>query len=266
MPSDSRLPQLLALARELAQEASEIHRHYRHSKLLVDTKSSDSDFVSNVDREAEREIVQRLFVARPDDAVFAEEGGGRAGTSGVRWIIDPLDGTTNYVHGYPSFGCSIAVEIDGKPAIGVVTDSVSGAIYSGLAQGIATCDDRPISVRTPVPLGEALILTGFSYDATQRRQQGLVLARIIDRIGDIRRSGSAALDLCRLAAGAGDAFFELDLAPWDYAAGSIIARAAGADVVTLPAAHGDGPAVVAAHPALLPELIALLREAGALMS
>ena len=257
--------ELLTLAIDLARQATEVHRAYRSLALQVETKSTDTDPVSDADREAERVVVERLLRARPDDGLIAEEGAGREGTSGVRWIIDPLDGTVNFVRGYPSFGCSIAVEIDGRAVLGVVSDSVLGGVYAAVVGERATYDGKPIASGPPsASLDRAIVSTGFSYEARQRHEQGQVIARIIDHIADIRRSGSAALDLCRVAAGQVDAFFELDLAPWDYAAGTVIARAAGAEVLHVPGAHGQGPAVVAAHPQLLPELVGLLRAAGAL--
>ena len=148
--------------------------------------------------------------------------------------------------------------------MGVVLDSSSGRLYRAVAGHGAVCDDRPIRARELDDLSRALVATGFSYDAGQRGRQGAVIAAALGRIRDIRRSGSAALDLCRVAAGEVDAFWELDLSPWDRAAGALIAREAGAVVELLPAAHGSGPAVVAAHPSLLPSLLELLREAGAL--
>jgi myo-inositol-1(or 4)-monophosphatase len=264
MRKETHAKELMALALDLAARASAIHRSHLQSELHVETKSTDSDFVSNVDREAEEMIVLRLLAARPNDGLLSEEGAVGEGTSGVRWIIDPLDGTTNFIRGYPSFGCSIAVEVDGRPLLGVVSDSLRNAAYAGMTGDGATFGARPISLRTPPrSLTEAIVSTGFSYDATQRHLQGSVMAQVAERIADIRRSGSAALDLCRLAAGSVDAFFELDLAPWDYAAGSIIAEAAGAEVLQVPAAHGQGPAIVAAHPRLLPALVDLLHAAGA---
>lgn len=273
-PND--LSELLALARDVARRASAVHRRHRSDGLEVETKSSRTDLVSNVDREAEREIVTRLRAVRPHDEILTEESGelgagdgaqtGRAGSLGahVRWLIDPLDGTSNYVHGYPSYCCSVAAEVDGEPAVGVVSDSVGGGLFAAVAGGQATLDDRPIAVRAPVPLAEALVATGFSYDATRRRDEGRIVAALIGHVADLRRSGSAALDLCRLAAGMTDAYFETDLAPWDYAAGALIARAAGAEVRLLAPARGEQPYVVAAHPALFAPLVELLRQAGAL--
>lgn len=259
------LRELLALASELARDAARIHIEGRRSALSIETKSSPTDLVSQIDREAERVIVDRLREVRPDDAVLAEEGAASQGTSGVRWVIDPLDGTTNYVYGYPAFAVSIAVEIDGQPQIGVVHDSSSEHVYRAISGFGAVCDDRPLQVREQLDLAKALVATGFSYEAAQRERQGLVVAQLLGRVRDLRRSGSAALDLCHAAAGQVDAYWETGLARWDYAAGLVIAREAGAEVLVLDAAPRRGPAVVAAHPSLMPKFLDLLREAGALV-
>jgi myo-inositol-1(or 4)-monophosphatase len=258
------LQELLALATDLAREAGQIHSDGMTRALRIETKSSPTDLVSQIDKESERLIVERLREARPDDAVLGEEGALGEGTSGVRWVIDPLDGTTNYIYGYPAYAVSIAVEVDGQPQIGVVYDSSAGRMYRAISGFGAVCDDRPIHVREQPDLATALVATGFSYEAAQRERQGAVVARVLGRVRDIRRGGTAALDLCHVAAGHVDAYWELDLSPWDYAAGGVIARAAGAEVAFPRAAHGHGPAVVAAHPALMPAFVGLLRETGAL--
>jgi myo-inositol-1(or 4)-monophosphatase len=260
-----RLQALLALATDLAEAAGQVHEQGMRSALRIETKSSPTDLVSQVDREAERLIVERLRELRPDDALLGEEGSLGQGTSGVRWIIDPLDGTTNYIYGYPAYAVSIAVEVDGQPQIGVVLDSSAGRLFRAVSGFGAACDDRPIEVREQRGLATALVATGFSYEAAQRERQGAVVAQVLGRVRDIRRGGTAALDLCHVAAGHVDAYWELDLSPWDYAAGSVIARAAGAEVAFPRAAHGHGPAVVAAHRGLMPALLALLRETGALV-
>jgi myo-inositol-1(or 4)-monophosphatase len=262
-PADLR--ELLFLASDLALQAARIHREGLRSALSVETKSSPTDLVSQIDKEAERLIVERLGAERPDDALLAEEGSLMTGTSGVRWVIDPLDGTTNYIYGYPAYAASLAVEIDGEAGVGVVLDSSSGRLYRAVAGHGAVCNDRPIHAREQTDLSRALVATGFSYDAGQRERQGAAVAAVLGRIRDIRRGGTAALDLCHIAAGEVDAYWELDLSPWDYAAGALIAREAGAAVELAAAAHGRGPAVVAAHPALLPAFHELLREAGALL-
>jgi myo-inositol-1(or 4)-monophosphatase len=261
-PAQSR--ELLALASDLALQAGRIHAEGRRSVLTIETKSSPTDVVSQVDKEAEALIVDRLRAERPGDGLLAEEGSLLEGTSGVSWVVDPLDGTTNYIYGYPAYAASIAAEVDGQTVIGVVLDSSSGRLYRAVAGYGAVCDDRPIHAREPDDLSRALVATGFSYDSEQRERQGAVLATVLGRIRDIRRGGTAALDLCHIAAGEVDAYWELDLSPWDYAAGTLIAREAGAAVEHLAAAHGRGPAVVAAHPALMPAFLGLLRDAGAL--
>jgi myo-inositol-1(or 4)-monophosphatase len=261
-PPDLR--ELLALASELALQAGRVHAKGRREALRVETKSSPTDLVSQVDRAAERLIVDRLREQHPDDAILGEEGASYEGTSGVRWVVDPLDGTTNYVYGYPAYSVSIAVEIGGEARVGVVLDSSSGRLYRAVAGSGAVCDDRTIRARAPEGLATALVATGFSYGSDQREFEGAVLAALLGRIRDIRRSGSAALDLCHLAAGEVDAYWELDLSPWDFAAGLLIAREAGAEVVLAPAGCGEDRVVVGAHPSLMPAFVALLREAGAL--
>ena len=258
------LQELLALAADLARDAGRLHTEGLESALRIETKSSPTDLVSHIDHEAERLIVGRLAHVRPGDAVFAEEGSRSESSTGVRWLIDPLDGTTNYVYGYPAFAVSIGVEIEGQARIGVVYDSSAGHLYEAIGGFGARCDGRPIRAREQTELSQALVATGFSYEAAQRERQGLATAKVLGRVRDMRRGGSAALDLCHIAAGHLDAYWELDLSPWDYAAGSVIAREAGADVRFAQPAHGRGPAVVAAHPALMPAFLALLREAGAL--
>ena len=205
-----------------------------------------------------------LDAARPHDAILAEEGSARQGGSGVRWVVDPLDGTTNYVYGYPAFCSSVAAEIDGETVAAAVSESLTGIVFWAVRGGGAWQNERRLAVRPQTVLAQALVGTGFSYQAEQRAQQGAVVARLLELVADIRRGGSAALDLCRLAAGQLDAYYELDLSPWDYAAGRLIAEEAGARVAALPSRHGKGPAIVGAGPALMPAFVELLREAGAL--
>jgi myo-inositol-1(or 4)-monophosphatase len=256
---------LLALASRLATWSSSVHRSRSGAHGDVARKTASNDLVTDVDRQVEAELAEMLLQERPFDAILAEEGAARQGTSGIRWVIDPLDGTTNFTLDFPFFGASIAVEKDGAPLLGVVSHSTLQLLYTAVEGGAARRDGRLIRLpRRPKPLRSSVVATGFSYDREQRRQQGAVMAKLLDQVADLRRSGSAALDLCQLAAGAVDAYFELDLSPWDYAAGSIIARAAGAEVVLLEGAHGKGPAVVGAHPDVLPEFVELLRSAGAL--
>lgn len=253
---------LLQLASELAAQAARVHAAGARGDLRIETKSSSTDMVSQVDREAERLIVDGLLQARPDDAILAEEGSARQGTSGVRWVIDPLDGTTNFIYGYAAYGVSVAVEVDGVAQVGVVLDSANGLAYEAIAGHGAWCGEQRLSVREQTDLAHALLATGFSYDVDERRRAGVALGSILGRVRDIRRSGSAALDLCHLAAGRVDGYYEVGLSPWDHAAGAVIAREAGADVRHLAASSANGQVIVAAHPRLMPSLLALLAEAG----
>ena len=258
----AELLDLLQLATELAAQAGRVHAAGARGSLQIETKSSSTDMVSQVDREAERLIVDGLRQARPDDAILAEEGSAREGTSGVRWVIDPLDGTTNFVYGYAAYGVSVAVEVDGVAKVGVVLDSANGLAYEAIAGHGAWCGEQRLAVREQTDLSHALLATGFSYDADERRRAGVALGCILGRVRDIRRSGSAALDLCHLAAGRVDGYYEVGLSPWDHAAGAVIAREAGADVRYLAASSARGQVVVAAYPRLMPSLLALLAEAG----
>lgn len=259
------LRELLVLARSLAREAGRMHSDGRAEGLRLQAKSSPTDLVSQIDRRVERLIAERLSAERPDDALFAEEGSRLEGSSGVRWVVDPLDGTTSYIYDYPCFAASLGVEVDGEAVVGVILDSAHDRLFSAVKGFGAECDGRPIRVREPNGLAHALVATGFSYDAAQRARQGAAVAAVLPRVRDIRRGGAAAVDLTHVASGRVDAYYELDLSPWDYAAGVLIAREAGAAVQFRPAAHGRGPAVVAAHPALIEDFVALLTEAGALV-
>ncbi len=201
-----------------------------------------------------------IVAERPDDAILGEEGADRAGTSGVRWVLDPLDGTASYVLGYPGYAVSIGVEVDGRPAIGVVIDAL-GRRTEGVA-GLGTVRGgvqvRP-SRRTV--LEGAVLATGFGYAPAMRVAEARILSGIIDRVADIRRSGSAAFDLCAVACGEVDAYYELHLAPWDIAAGRVIVEAAGARFRRFAQPNGE-VLTVAAPVRLLEPLLALLEQAG----
>jgi myo-inositol-1(or 4)-monophosphatase len=251
--------ELLDLAVAAAEDAADLLRAERPD--TVDTKSSGTDLVTDLDRAAEARIIDRLLDARPDDGVLGEEGGERTGSSGVRWVIDPLDGTTNFVYGYPVYGVSIAAEADGETVAGVVVDVTRAEGYTAVQGGGAHRDGRPIQVSDADDLATALLLTGFSYDRVTRGRQAEVLATVLPAVRDIRRSGSAALDLCTLASGRVDAFWERGLAPWDRAAGSLVAAEAGARVGPLD--DQEPLTLVAAPPSLYDAVSDLLRSAGA---
>jgi myo-inositol-1(or 4)-monophosphatase len=253
--------ELLPLAVDLARRAAAIHREGLDRRQMYDRKSSATDLVGEVDREAERVIVDGIREARPDDAILAEEATDRSGSSGIRWLIDPLDGTVNYSRRYPVYAVSIGIEIVGHPTVGVVLDTARDRLFTGIRGHRATRDGAPIGVSEREDLATALVATGFSYRAEQRTKQAEVLRAVLPRIGDIRRGGSAALDLCSVACGEVDAYYEIGVAPWDIAGGRVVAEAAGA-VVRVEASDG-GAFVLAASPALAGPLAALLDEAGA---
>ena len=192
------------------------------------TKSSAVDVVTESDRSAERLIRKALLDARPDDAVVGEEGDDEPGSSGVRWIVDPIDGTVNFLYGIPQYAVSIAAELDGEVVAGVVLNVATGHEYTATLGGPAQRDGVPIRVRAVVPLSERLIGTGFSYEAHQREIQAAALLHLLPRIRDIRRFGSCALDLCGVAQGSLDGYLEEGVNLWDHAAGGLVARAAGA--------------------------------------
>jgi myo-inositol-1(or 4)-monophosphatase len=261
--SPAEIDTLRALALRLAADAAAVHRAGRGRDLHVETKGSPTDHVSEVDREAERVIVDGIAAARPHDGILGEEGTARAGTSGVRWIVDPLDGTTNYLYGFPASSVSIGAEIDGVPTVGVVYDSVHDVCYAGVRGGAATRNGEPMRVRECGDLAMALVATGFQYRPAVRARQAATLAAVLPAVRDVRRGGSAALDLCWVGAGLVDAFYEAALAEWDVAAGMVIAAAAGAEVLRLEVPDAPSPLVVAAHPGLMPPLLELLRASGA---
>ena len=195
---------------------------------VVDTKSTPTDMVTEIDRGAEAVITGRLRAARPDDGILGEEGAAEAGRSGVRWIVDPLDGTTNFLYRFPAYAVSIAAEIDGQVAVGVVHDVVHGEVFTATSGRGAFCNKARLAVGGPPTLATALLGTGFAYSPERRAQQAAVLASLLPKVRDIRRAGSAALDQCWVAAGRLDGQYEAGLQPWDLAAGRLIAAEAGA--------------------------------------
>lgn len=222
------------------------------------TKSTPTDLVTQMDTAAERAVIERLLRDRPDDSVLAEEGGARTGSSRVRWIVDPLDGTVNYVYGIPHYAVSVAAEVDGVVVAGAVYDPEREETFQAVADGTASCGGQPLAVSGAQVLGQALVSTGFSYDAARRFAQGRVAGRLVPQVRDIRRFGAAALDLCWVAAGRVDAFFELGLAPWDRAAGELVAVTAGARVAQVADPESGAELTVAATPGVFDALLAAL--------
>jgi myo-inositol-1(or 4)-monophosphatase len=256
------LPQQLCdLASRLAVAAGELVFEGRKSGLTsISTKSSDTDVVTEFDRASERLIVEGLRLERPDDAVVGEEGTDSAGASGIRWLIDPIDGTTNFQYDLPGYAVSIAALSDDGPLAGAVFIPSSHELFTAVAGGGALLDGSPIHCGTLTSLQHALVATGFSYQIERRREQAQRIAQVIPRIRDIRRFGAAAPDLCYLAAGRIDVYFEQWLGPWDWAAGELIAREAGCRT----GAFDGGPIarsqVLAASPALFEQMVQLLAD------
>lgn len=255
--------ELLAVAERLAAEATALLRDGAGHVRGVDTKTSPTDMVTASDRASERLIVAGLRHARPDDAVLGEEGTSVAGTSGVRWVVDPLDGTTNFLYGLPAFAVSIAAEVDGVTEIGVVADVARGETFTAVRGGGAFLDGTPLRCNDAVDLATALVGTGFGYDADRRARQGQVVARVLPLVRDIRRVGAAALDLCWVAAGRLDAYYERGLQPWDLAAGALVAAEAGAVVGDLGGGTPSGEFTLATAPALFGPLCDVLTDLGA---
>jgi myo-inositol-1(or 4)-monophosphatase len=256
--------ELLGLARRLAAEAAVLLREgLERPRTKVETKSTSTDMVTEMDRASERLLVDGIRRERPDDAILAEEGGGGAGSSPVRWVLDPLDGTTNYLYGHPGFAISIAAEVGGQTVAGVVHDVVHDEVFEATRGGGARRNGEPIAVSAEVELGSALVATGFGYDPERRRAQAQVLASVIGRVRDVRRMGAAAVDLCSVACGRVDAYYERGLNHWDLAAGELIASEAGASLGAIEGGPAKPGSVVAATPALFEPLRVLLLEAGA---
>lgn len=275
---------LLALACDVAEEAAAlVVRHRARGGIAVATKSSSTDMVTEVDRAAEALIRSRLLEARPHDRILGEEfglgdptdtgDGDGAGTatadqsgapwSGVQWVVDPIDGTTNFLYGHPGFAVSIAAEVGGQVVAGVVRVPLPDEVFTATRGGGAQRNGEPIAVGNVDDLSQALVATGFSYDAGRRARQGAVLASVVSLVRDVRRMGAASVDLCSVACGRVDAFWERGLQPWDHAAGALVATEAGARVADLDGGPPGSGCLLAANPALWTPLAALLDGAGA---
>ncbi|MCL4119551.1 UNVERIFIED_CONTAM: hypothetical protein GTU68_030893 [Idotea baltica] len=236
----------------------------RHGELHdVDTKASDIDIVTEVDRASEILITERLLSARPDDGIVGEEGASVVGSSGVEWLVDPIDGTTSFFYGLPGFSVSIAARVGDQVVAGCVVAPAITTEYSAVLGQGATMNGTPIQCRDTSSLSQALVGTGFAPDYDRRTRQGQLFATIIPQIRDIRRMGSAALDLSAVAAGQLDAYFEVGLSLWDYAAGALIASEAGALTIVEPDKALDRAFVLASAPGISNELVALLRALNA---
>jgi myo-inositol-1(or 4)-monophosphatase len=253
---------LLGLARGLAAAAADVLRD-RPDDLGVQTKSTPTDAVTVMDSAAERVILDGLAATRPDDAVVTEESADRPGSSTVSWYVDPLDGTVNYLYGLPQYAVSIAAEIDGELVAGVVVDVARDLEYTATLGGGARVNGRPLACTRQTDPALSLVATGFSYESGRRGAQAVTLTLVLPLVRDIRRLGSAALDLCAVASGTVDGYYEAGMHPWDWAAGALIAREAGARVDGLEGRPPGPHTTLAANPELFSSLHDLLVAADA---
>lgn len=255
-------PTLRDLAEKVALEAAALVAERRARGIEVaDTKSSPVDVVTEVDRASEELIRGRILAERPDDAFLGEEGDDLPGTSGVRWVVDPVDGTVNLLYGLPAYAVSIAAEVDGEVVAGVVVNVATGNVWAAATGQGATRDGRPIRTRPQGPIDRRLVGTGFGYLPEARALQADALTRLLPQVRDIRRMGACALDLCAVADGSLDAYLEEGVHLWDHAAGGLVAREAGA-VVRLRPGRWGGVAVLCAPRDGYDELAELVDRIG----
>ena len=262
--------ELLDIARTVAEEAGALAARLRREGVAVQaTKSSPIDIVTAADRATEELIRGRLAELRPQDGFLGEESGAEAGSSGLTWVVDPIDGTVNYLYDLPNWSVSIAV-VEGEPdpttwtaLAGVVNAPILGDLYTATAGGGAFLGDRRLQVREAVPLDRALVATGFHYTEAIRTNQARVAQPLLARVRDLRRAGGAAIDLAYVAAGRIDAYFEQGLNPWDQAAGALLVREAGGLVRGLDGLVPTHRMTIAGRAEVVAELHAVLVELGA---
>ncbi|HEX8087019.1 MAG TPA: inositol monophosphatase family protein [Solirubrobacteraceae bacterium] len=251
------IDELLAVATEAARRAGAQLAASFGAEVAVVAKSTATDLASEADFAAERAIRELLAQRRPDDDLLGEEEGGGAGPlepGRVRWVFDPLDGTINYLFGIPQWCVSVAAEDADGALVGVIYDPLAGELFTATRGGAALLNGAPIGAGPERPFAESLVSTGFAYDAGIRARQARIVAELLPRVRDVRRMGSAALDLAWLAAGRYDAYFERSVKRWDIAAGTLLCRRAGLEVRDLPARAGLPYGVMAGRPELLDEL------------
>jgi myo-inositol-1(or 4)-monophosphatase len=258
--------QLLELAAGLARDAGALllERFDGGRERALASKSTPTDLVSEADLASERLIRERLAHARPADGFLGEEGGGQDGSpvpgrgSGLTWIVDPLDGTVNFLFGIPQWCVSVAAIDDCGSLVGAIFDPCRDELFSATREGLPLLNGAPITASDRTELASAMVATGFAYDARVRAAQAEVFARLIPRVRDIRRFGSAALDLAWTAAGRYDAYFERSVKPWDIAAGTLLCERAGLTVLELPEREVLPLGVLAAVPALSEPMLKLV--------
>lgn len=246
--------ELLDLATEAAAASAALLVNGWADRSVVSTKSSVTDIVTQMDRDSEDLLSGIIRAARPDDAIIGEEGGQRIGSTGVTWVIDPLDGTVNYLYGLPAWAVSVGVYIDTEPSVGVVHAPALGCVWRGIAAEFAEVNGTAISVGSVESLDMALVATGFGYEPAVRAEQGTVVAELLPQIRDIRRAGAAAIDMCWVAQGVVDAYFERGTHVWDRAAATAICAGAGAVVGGVDGGPAQDRMTIAANGALFEQL------------
>jgi len=254
-----------SVAIEAARAAGHLLRSQLHGSRRISFKGSPTNLVTEMDGRAERLIVERIRSAFPGDAILGEEGGAQTGSSGRRWIIDPLDGTTNYAHGLPIFAASIALEIDGAVTLGVIYDPNFDELYYAERGGGAFLGDQRLAVSATPNLDQSLLATGFPYNVRETPDNNLAqYAAFSLRVQGVRRMGSAVIYLAYVAAGRIDGYWELRLGPWDVAAGALMVTEAGGRVTNLEGGdlNLDAPRVVASNGLIHDEMLAVLKEVG----
>lgn len=269
-PDPTLVAELGALATELGRSAGALVREGRPRHVdVAATKSSAVDVVTAMDLASEALLRRTIAERRPHDGILGEEEGLLPGTSGVTWVLDPIDGTVNYLYGLPAYAVSVAAVV-GEPTpeswtvvAACVHHIADGRTWTATLGGGAYEDGHRLHVNEPVPLSASLLATGFGYTVERRRGQARVVADLLPRVRDIRRMGSAAVDLCHLAAGNLDLYYERGLQPWDLAAASLVAREAGASVLGLRGRAPSEAMTVAGPEPTVRELVALLEELGA---
>jgi myo-inositol-1(or 4)-monophosphatase len=249
--------ELLKLAESVARAAGS-HLMNRPSSFTFTEKSSVVDFATQMDQQSEELIVKQLLAARADDGIIAEEGAAKPSKSGITWVIDPLDGTVNYLYGLPGWNVSIAAKDEDGVLVGVVYAPSINGFWSAIRGEGAKYNGNKIKCNDPVTLDKSLLATGFAYDLNLRVSQGETMAKLLPKIRDLRRNGAAAVDLCYVAMGAIDGYFEGSLKEWDYAAGGLIATEAGAVISGRGGRAADSDLVVCAGPALHAQLLPLI--------
>ncbi|GAB3672346.1 inositol monophosphatase family protein [Saccharopolyspora tripterygii] len=259
---------LSEVAVRIAREAAELARTVRDEAVTegVDTKSTETDVVTMGDRAVERLVRERLAELRPGESVLGEEEGGDGALDGLRWVVDPIDGTVNYLYGFPFYAVSLAAQVDGRSVAGAVVEPVSGRVWSAAAGHGALLDGEPLRVSGSHRLDLALVGTGFAYAVQRRTAQSRVVTELLGQVRDIRRAGAASLDLCAVAAGWLDATYEVGLNRWDWAAGALIAEEAGATLRLPEKGSADGlgdEMLVCATPGIAEGLTGALRAADA---